>query len=56
MILLTKQFKKNSINLIVNDEIEEYENRIASNKNKLDCIVDMYVNELIDKESRYRKK
>lgn len=54
--IIDQTIQKNSINLIVNDEIEEYENRIASNKNKLDRIVDMYVNELIDKESFMKKK
>jgi len=54
--IIDQTIQKNSINLIVNDEIEEYENRIVSNKNKLDRIVDMYVNELIDKESFMKKK
>ena len=34
----------------------ECASKITLNKNKLDCIVDMYINELIDKDSFIKKK
>lgn len=40
----------------MDDEIKEYADKISSNNNKLERIVDMYVNELIDKDNYIKRK
>ena len=54
--IIEQTIQNSSLNQFMDDEIKEYENRINSNVNKLDRIVDMFVNELIDKESFIKKK
>ena len=54
--IIDQTIQNSSLNQFMDDEIKEYENRIDSNINKLDRIVDMFVNELIDKESFIKKK
>ena len=54
--IIEQSIQNNSINQFMDEEILECENKIDLNKNKLDKLVDMYVNELIDKESFMKKK
>ena len=54
--IIEQTIQNSSLNKFMDDEIKEYENRIDSNIKKLDRIVDMFVNELIDKESFIKKK
>ena len=54
--IIEKTIQNDSINQFMDEEIMECESKIALNKNKLDRIVDMYINELIDKESFIKKK
>jgi len=54
--IIEQSIQNSSINQFMDEEILECENKIDLNKNKLDRLVDMFVNELIDKESFMKKK
>lgn len=54
--IIEKTIQNDSINQFMDEEIMECESKITLNKNKLDRIVDMYINELIDKDSFIKKK
>lgn len=54
--IIEKTIQNDSINQFMDEEIIECESKITLNKNKLDRIVDMYINELIDKDSFIKKK
>ena len=53
--IIDEAIKNESVEQFMNDDIKECENRISSNKLKLDKIIDMYLNELIDKDSYIKK-
>lgn len=54
--IIDEAIKNESVEQFMDEDIKEYESRISSNKLKLDKIVDMYINELIDKDSYIKKK
>jgi len=54
--IIEKTIQNDSINQFMDEEIMECESKITINKNKLDRIVDMYINDLIDKDSFIKKK
>lgn len=54
--IIDEAIKNESVEQFMNDDIKECESRISSNKLKLDKIIDMYLNELIDKDSYIKKK
>ncbi len=54
--IIDETIQNDSINQFMDDEIKEYADKISSNNNKLERIVDMYVNELIDKDNYIKRK